>query len=143
MRARSIISVPVLPLAPITNSLIPIRPDSRASCDREARLAASVSSAVFVQHAVGCYGSKFLRRAGEFTRSYFAPVIVSEFVTPIWLLTSNLCSRRSNEWLSLEQKKESISFCKAGRGSHPNRIVLEAQNTAWGDEKSATYMATA
>jgi hypothetical protein len=39
-------------------------------------------------------------------------------------------------------KEKSMPLCKAGRGSRPNRIALEAQNTAWGDEKSATCMAT-
>jgi Family of unknown function (DUF5519) len=35
-----------------------------------------------------------------------------------------------------------MPLCKAGRGSHPSRIALEAQNTTWEDEKSATYTGT-
>src|SRR5713101_208381 len=66
-----------------------------------------------------------------------------EFVTAIWLFDIQSIARRRNKWLSQERKKESMPLCKAGRGSHPNRIALEVQNTAWGDERSATCTATA
>jgi hypothetical protein len=45
--------------------------------------------------------------------------------------------------MAVSGAKEKIDAAVQGwPGSRPNRIALEAQNIAWGDEKSATCMAT-
>ncbi|PYT69674.1 MAG: hypothetical protein DMG39_17845 [Acidobacteria bacterium] len=37
------------------------------------------------------------------------------------------------------ERKKIDAALQGCRGSHPNSIALEAQNTTWEDEKSATY----